>query len=94
LHFHGKENQKDLASIIDKVVFPRKGKLPSEAAAIEKEPEFVKLRQNILLWNRQSMHWRIMVWTFVRITAFPDSIGMSVWQYRPETFKLLAKPYR
>lgn len=43
--FHSKENQKELTSLIDKVVLPRKGKLSSETAAIEKEPEFLKLRR-------------------------------------------------
>jgi hypothetical protein len=43
--FHSKDNQRDLAEILDIVVLPRKGKLSAEAAAIEKEPGFVRQRR-------------------------------------------------
>jgi len=43
--FHSPDNQTKLAAILDRVVLPRKGKLSTETAAIEKGPEFVQLRR-------------------------------------------------
>jgi len=43
--FHSKENQAKLATLLDRVVLPRKGKLTAETSAIEKSPEFVWLRK-------------------------------------------------
>jgi hypothetical protein len=42
--FHSKSNQEKLATMIDRVVMPRKGKLSAKASAIENEPEFIRLR--------------------------------------------------
>lgn len=42
--FHSKSNQEKLATLIDLVVMPRKGKLSAKTAAIENNPEFIRLR--------------------------------------------------
>jgi len=42
--FHSKSNQEKLATLIDRVVMPRKGRLSAKASAIENEPEFIRLR--------------------------------------------------
>lgn len=43
--FHSPDNQTKLALILDGVILPRKGRLSTETAAIEKGPEFIQLRR-------------------------------------------------
>jgi len=43
--FHSRENQIELADILDFVVLPKKGKLSAVDKAHEHDPEFIRLRQ-------------------------------------------------
>ncbi|WP_051328146.1 hypothetical protein [Desulfatirhabdium butyrativorans] len=42
--FHSRSNQEKLATLIDLVAMPRKGKPSAKTAAIENNPEFIRLR--------------------------------------------------
>jgi IS5 family transposase len=42
--FHSRPNQAELASILDRVILPKKGKLSAADSAREHEPEFIHLR--------------------------------------------------
>lgn len=43
--FHSPENQRQLGSLLDRVILPGKGKLSAERSRIEKDPVFLKFRQ-------------------------------------------------
>lgn len=42
--FHSRQNQAELASILDRVILPKKGKLSAADSAREHDPEFIRLR--------------------------------------------------
>jgi IS5 family transposase len=42
--FHSRQNQAELASILDRVILPKKGKLSAADSAREHDPEFIHLR--------------------------------------------------
>jgi IS5 family transposase len=42
--FHSRPNQAELASILDRVILPKKGKLSAADSAREHDPEFIRLR--------------------------------------------------
>jgi len=77
--FYTPANKKELKTRLDIVVLPKKGKLNKVGRKKRPQRHSCDTKEDILLWNLQLTHLRIMVWIDVRIIALTDLNFVSVW---------------